>query len=179
MANYNVRVNSYNKSNSDSFPTPPVATNALLDLVQFEGGVLEPASGEGYLSRELVRRGYRVEESDIVPYHGRPSVDFLTYTESVDNIITNPPYSLAEKFVTHSLSLVRYRAAFLMRLAFCESTKRKELFHKFPPEQIIVMSKRLPFLDQATGTWRGGGTFAHAWFIWNKSHKGDTTIKWA
>ena len=78
----------------DFYPTPPEATEALLSVEQFTGGVWEPACGDGAISRVLEARGFTVTSSDLVDRgYGEPRRDFLLFPayRCIDNIITNPP----------------------------------------------------------------------------------------
>lgn len=164
----------------DSYFTPPVATKLLLEHVNFEGGIWECASGVGHMSKVLEERGFEVMSSDLRPdAYGESGIDFLATHRVIDNIVTNPPYAVAEEFVRHALDLAQCKVAMLLRLAYLESAKRYSLFKTTPLAQVIVLSKRLPH-------WNGvgfahSGQFSHAWFVWDKtpSYQGKTTIDWA
>jgi len=78
-----------------------------------------------------------------------------------DLILTNPPYSLAEKFARRALSEVAFDGfvCMLLRLNWLGSKKRAP-FHKTYPSDVYVLSKRPSFT--------GDGTDAteYAWFVW-------------
>lgn len=98
----------------DDFPTPPWATRAFLshyfsgdDLT--EQSVWEPACGRGHMAQVLSEFFGSVRASDIFNYGYGEIQDFLTgltALRSVDWLITNPPFRLAEDF------LVRGRQVF-------------------------------------------------------------------
>lgn len=159
----------------DWYPTPPEATLKLLEVERFDGIVWEPAAGDGALADVLTDNGYAVIASDLNEYgYCKAGVDFLMETKlpdvhgPVENIITNPPYKLAEQFINHAISLGVTKHAWLLRLAFLEGVARHEsLFKHNPPSRVHVFSKRLTI-------WRGDekpsstGTTAYAWFVWDQ-----------
>jgi len=183
MAGGKVPVGNYKRAAFDAYPTPEVATRILLSRVKFEGSIWECASGKGDISSVLEREfPGQVFSSDIQTgpdIYGVNGLDFLMTTgRTVDNILTNPPFSLAEQFIEHALKIAQKKSAFLLRLAFLEGQRRYKLFTEHPPAKIIVISRRLPFC--INGQWeKTGAVFGHAWMVFDKEHTGPTTIEWA
>ena len=73
-------------------------------------------------------------------------MDFLQYDGVFQgDIITNPPYSIAEEFVRKSIEVLQsgHKVAMLLRLNFLEGQKRRKLFEKYNPCRIYVFSKRI------------------------------------
>lgn len=95
--------------------------------------------------------------------------DFMTVDATADWVIGNPPYSHAEAHVRHALTLAP-RCAFLLRLAFLESTKRVAFWRDHQPARVYVLAQRPSFT--------GGGTdsAAYGWFVWDADHKGPTVL---
>ena len=117
----------------DDFPTPPWATRALLEHVLedkaglVEQSCLEPACGAGHMVRPLKEYFGEVHYSDAYDYGFGPVRNFLTYPfepNSVDWVITNPPFRLAEEFVVRALEIARVGMAVLARTGFLESVGR-------------------------------------------------------
>lgn len=73
-------------------------------------------------------------------------------------VISNPPYSEAERFVEHALK-IGTTVCFLLRLNWLASKKRAP-FHRAHPSDVYVLPRRPSFT--------GGGTDAteYAWFVW-------------
>ncbi len=163
----------------DFYPTPAWATQALMDHESFEGVVWEPACGDGAMAEVLTNSGLQVFASDLyVRGYGKHSTDFLTYDQVFPNIITNPPYNLAEKFVLCALEKSEKKVALLLRLAFLESAGRqRNIFQKFPPSRVWVFSERVTFYPKGEER-ESGGTTAYAWFVWDHSYAGPTELKW-
>jgi hypothetical protein len=131
--------------------------------------ILEPACGSGNITKVLRSWGYSVEASDIRTtkgIKGLRGIDFLERSKPTSNIVTNPPYSLAEEFIEHGLTLVRRKMVLLLRLSFLESERRYNLLRSTPLEWVYIFSKRLPYWDGKKFN-NTGGQFCHAWFVWN------------
>jgi hypothetical protein len=92
----------------DFYPTPAWATHALCEHETFEGAIWEPCCGDGAMSRVLKARGYSVVSTDLHDRgYGLPDMDFLKAdVEDVPNIVTNPPFGIAEAVIDKALSLI-------------------------------------------------------------------------
>lgn len=175
MSNHNRRIV---EEGPDFYPTPRWATLALLEHVKFAGTILEPCCGEGDMSLVLEEAGYRVVSFDLhARGYGRRK-DFFKVTTEYSNIVTNPPFGIAEQILEHALSLSTGKVCLLLRLAFLESKKRYESFYsKNPPSKVLVFSERLSLYPKDSKS-TGGGTTAYGWFIWEKRIKGATRLEW-
>ena len=163
----------------DFFPTPDWATRALVDNERFDGEIWECACGDGAMARVLEEAGHKVRATDLYPRgHGEPGIDFLEATRKTDNIVTNPPYNVAEAFVAQGLKLARKKFALLLRLAFLEGANRaNSIFLKHPPARVWVFSERITFYMKGAER-SGSGTTAYAWFVWDKDANGATELRW-
>ena len=63
-------------------------------------------------------------------------------------IVTNPPYRLALEFVQRALSDGSTYSAFLLRLNWLESMRRKSFFEANPPSRLHIFSRRLPMSNR-------------------------------
>jgi hypothetical protein len=166
------------KDSLDDFPTPPWATRALVEHVlrDKEGlksmSCLEPACGAGHMAKVLREYFAEVRCSDVHPYGYGDVVDFVRdpyEANSVDWVITNPPFRLAEDFIRKSLKVARRGVAMLTRTVFIESVGRYErLFRDTPPTMFAQFTERVPMvkgrLDRKASTATGYG-----WIVWEKS----------
>ena len=165
---------------SDFYPTPAWATEALLEHESFEGEVWEPACGDGAMTEVLRKSGLKVQSSDLYDRgFGATGIDFLKARTRVDNIVTNPPFSLAEAFILNALSLARRKTAIFSRLAILESARRYEtVFKNSPPTRILVFSERVTLYPSGIIT-AGTSTIAYCWLIWDKADEsGKSTLSW-
>jgi len=166
-------------SGPDYYPTPAWGTLALLRAVSFDGYILEPCCGDGAMSEVIKAYGYQVISSDIVDRGYGSAVDFLDIRERHDNIVTNPPFNIAEELLLHALNIANYKVCFLLRTAFLESKRRfYSIFIRTPPTKVLVFSERLSMYP-ARQEVKGGGTTSYAWFVWDLNVVGaKTTIEW-
>jgi hypothetical protein len=171
----------------DDFPTPPWATRALIEYVLCgkkrvrSQTCLEPACGAGHMAKVLSEYLGKVRASDIHP-HGYGDVrDFLATpheTNSVDWVITNPPFRLGEDFTSLALTVARRGVAMLTRTVFIESVGRYDrLFSVSPPSHFAQFTERVPMvkgrLDRRASTATG-----YCWLVWDKESSHGTELVW-
>ena len=159
----------------DDFPTPPWATRALCEHV-LDGAVslrskncLEPACGVGHMARVLQEYFGAVQMSDAFDYGCGMKRDFLTHPftpRSIDWVITNPPFRLAEQFVLRSLTIATEGVAVLVRTVFLESVGRyRNLFEHQPPTKFAQFTERVPMLRGRLDR-KGTTATGYAWLVW-------------
>ena len=143
---------------SDEFQTPKVAINCLLPYLKKEWVIWECAWGGGSLANHLEEKGFKVEQI---------GEDFLNdiiigVKDRFDCIVTNPPYSLKDKFLEKCYKIGK-PFALLMPLTALEGKKRGELYRKYGI-QLIIPNKRINFI---TPSGKGSGAwFQVAWFCY-------------
>lgn len=166
----------------DLYETPDVAVEALLRVEQLPHLIWEPACGPGRIVNMLRKAGHEVIAGDLVDY-GCPvsfkGIDFLMETRApmkAECIVTNPPFKLAGEFVAKALELCP-RVVMLLRLAFLESERRRQILDNGTLARVHVFRKRLPMMHRAG--WEGrksNSSMAFAWFVWDRSHRGPTEL---
>ena len=164
-----------NRKENDFYPTPPEATQALLDREKFSGRIYECACGDGAMSKVLIKNGYTVDSTDLIDRgYGKYNIDFLTQNYSmmdIDNIITNPPFNLSTEFTVKALSLAKGKVAMLNKLSFLEGINRKnKVFIQNKLKNIWVFSRRVKF--------GGNGLMAFGWFVFDNNYDGKPTLDW-
>tara|TARA_R100000700_G_scaffold32473_1_gene39861 strand:- start:2 stop:526 length:525 start_codon:yes stop_codon:yes gene_type:complete len=166
------------RQKDDFYPTPLVAVESLLDYENFEGDIWEPACGDGAISQS-VSMFHNVVSTDLNDFgFGNSGIDFLMEQKLLaPNIITNPPYKLAQQFIQKAIDLGAKKHCWLLRLSFLEGQHRRiSLFDYHKPARVLVFSQRLTI-------WRGdeepngSGATAYAWFVWDGKAK-QTKIDW-
>ena len=114
--------------------------------------------------------------------------DFLKCNWSPGDIVTNPPFSRADEFVFHALTLTRHfqgKVAFLLPHGYdasrgkCRKTgrnRRLELFTQFPYRGKYVLLDRIRWenLEQKQAHPSGD----HAFYVWDWTHNGPPSIFW-
>ncbi len=167
---------------NDLYETPACATIALMRAEKLPLKLWECAAGRGAIVNVLRIAGHEVLASDLVDY-GQPSHfygrDFLmehVAPEGCEAIVTNPPFKLADEFVRHALRLVP-RVYMLLRLAFLESERRRDILDGGGLSRVHVFRNRLPMMhrDGWTGP-RASSATPFAWFVWDRAHVGSTEL---
>ncbi len=155
----------YKRVASDFYPTPPEATQALLNYLRLPRGtvVWEPACGANHMVDVMRRNGYAVIGTDI-----QTGADYLA-TECVvcDWIITNPPFSLADRFIVRSIENGK-PFALLLKSQYWHAKKRLDLFRAYPPSAVCPLTWRPDFLFKKRGS--GSPLMDVCWVVWDGSH---------
>src|SRR5690242_13828802 len=87
------------------YPTPAWATEALLKQERFTGHIWEPCAGDGAMANVLRSAGHYITATDILnPTHPNVGLmDAFDLRGPFDNVVTNPPFPLAEDMLRHFL----------------------------------------------------------------------------
>jgi len=148
------------------YPTPRAAIEVILremrpDIARhLRWG--EPCAGDNSIINELWR-SHAIQPMQCEWAEIREGKDYLTsgLTGGVDAIITNPPFSLATAFIDKSLEDAGF-VAYLLRLNFFGSAKRKDWWQGNEPTHLFTLSKRPSF------TGKGADATEYAWFVWDR-----------
>lgn len=164
-----------NREKNDFYPTPPEATEALLNVWDFPDDefIWECACGDGAISKVLKDNGNVVHSTDKYDYgYGQSGIDFLTTTKAdipfgFHTIITNQPFKLAEKFVYHAHNIGITKLAMFLKLSFLEGQARKKMYGIYKPAKVFVFSKRISFPVKGK---KKSGMIAFAWYVWDVNY---------
>jgi hypothetical protein len=153
----------------DFYPTPREATRALIAVESFVGPVWEPACGDDAIVEELEIAGYSVVATDIFPLGKGKVLDFLKVSpRRVSNILTNPPFELAEDFIRHGLAMRPRKMGLLLKATYWHAVNRATgLWPECKPSRIYPLTWRLDFKNL------GRPTMECAWNVWDETHDGS------
>jgi hypothetical protein len=175
------------RNSRDDFPTPPWATRALLEHVLTKSDwtgrtCMEPACGAGHMAKVLKEYFPQVSASDAYGYGYGSIRDFLRHpleTDSVDWIVTNPPFRLSEEFVARALRVASRGVAILARTTFIESVGRyRNLFSSHPPMVFAQFSERVPMVKGRLDRHASTAT-SYGWLVWRLSDTcSQTRLQW-
>jgi len=166
------------RAENDWYSDPPEATEALLSAERFAGVSWDPACGLGTIPKVLAAHGHVCFRSDIVDRGcGATVADFFqAEARPADNIVSNPPYNVAQAFADRALSIAKHKVALLLPLTFLEGERRTRWRLKTPLARIRTFSWRISMppgeLLQAGAVTAQGGKKAFAWFIWEHGWQG-------
>jgi hypothetical protein len=161
------------RNDHDFYETPRFMVASLLALQPMRPGstILEPAAGDGAISRVLARAGHCVITNDVDRRHeGRhfyhdataPELWGLDEVAGVEWVIGNLPFSVAFPILQHAHALATVGVALLLRKSFLEPTKERGTWLEAnPPDRTIVLPRH---------SFRGKGSDSVStdWFIWLK-----------
>jgi len=171
------------------FPTPPWATRALCEWIAACGYDLpsmscrEPAANRGHMVKPLDEYFGEVWASDIHDYGAGFAVqDYLFGADPVGVVgwtITNPPFRLAQQFITQARNTSRHGVAMIVRTAFLEGGERyRELFKDAAPTSILQFSERV-VMHKGKLSAKGSTATAYCWLVWRKNDRtGATAFNW-
>jgi predicted RNA methylase len=142
--------------------TPPALARALVRALQPSGTILEPCAGTGNFVKALRPYG-QVHSCEI-----DRGEDFLAWTQRVDWIVTNPPWSQFRAFLAHSLQIAD-RVAFVSTLNHLWTTARRQLVKDagFGIEKLVEFD--------APSTWQATG-FQLGLVLLTRGYRGACTV---
>ena len=172
------------RETNDLYCTDPKAVELLLKEMSFSPNILEPCAGHGHISKVLENAGYKVTSQDLIDRgYGEGNKDFLA-PDSINffngDIITNPPYKLAEAFLLKSLDIIPEgnKVVLFLRLLFLEGQKRGEIFKKYPPKYVYVSRSRLLCSKNGIFDKKEPSAMAYAWYVFQKGNTSEPIIRW-
>lgn len=164
----------------DLYSTPESAFKPLIPYLPKTVSFWEPAAGDGRLIKMLRKSGREAWGCDLNHGFNLYSMgevkneleqnksfgqDFLADFQLREFIITNPPFSLAEEFVRHSLE-VADETMMLLRLNFLGSSKRRDWFRAHEPNAMFVITPRPSFVNG------GSDACEYMWTYWGTRYSG-------
>ena len=143
---------------TDFYPTPSWCYKNLdIDWSQFDSAH-EPCRGDGRIS-DWLGTLMPTTYSEI-----REDRDFFDWNEGCDLIVTNPPFSLAQSFIDHSIAHAN-TVLMLLRINYLGSISRHDWWKAQSPTSLYVLSKRPSF------TGKGTDATDYAWYVWDKTDR--------
>lgn len=167
----------------DYYATDPIAAE---ELIRFEyqdnkTKIWECACGEGHLAKVFAKKGFEVKATDLIDRgYGEGGKDFLQCNEEWDgDIVTNPPYKVADLFVEHALELVTtgHRVCMFLKLTFLEGIKRQRLYKQKNLKYVYVAARRIGCGKNGQFD-RNNRMMAYAWYVFEKGFVGEAKIRW-
>lgn len=160
----------YERRDNDFYATPAWVTECIVRHVRFSQ-IWEPACGDGAMQRVFDAHGIKNIGTDL-------PTDFLTLTAATAwDIVTNPPYKLADKFVRHALSVTKThkrKVAMVMRNEWDSAKGRRDIFGDHPAFAMkIVLLRRPQWIE---GPLKASPRHNFSIFVWDWMHKGAPVI---
>lgn len=171
----------------EAYETPTWAAESILDVEILTQHVIDPCVGRGVLADAAKRRGYYVTSQDIYDWGYKGlcvTEDWLDPNPMPEHLLDkdftvflNPPFSKACEFVDKAFAMGARKVVCFQRYSWFESLERRQWFEKYPPARIWLCGERatcwrFDLADANNGM--GNTPTSHAWFVWERGHKGAT-----
>lgn len=182
MLGLSTRWNPEQRAEGDFYTTDPEAVKKIVETFSPAWGphkdfsFWEPACGTGCISKvlEQMGNGHPVISTDLYDRgYGTPGVDFLqaSLPDNVRVIITNPPYSLADKFVLHAMEILPWNGIYLAlhNISYLAGKARqKEIYEKGFLKAIYVHSGRINCYKNGIPSGQSSPV-NYAWFMYSNN----------
>lgn len=167
----------------DWYVEPEWCSERLFAVESFHGAVIDPACGSGRIVRAARAAGLEAYGSDLVARSPECAnvVDFLTAPRAYPNIISNPPFGIAEAFVKRALDVTAGKVVMLLPTKWVQGDKRSRWLATTPLRKVLFITPRPsmppgPVIE--AGVSPGGGKEDFAWFIWLRGYDGTPECGW-
>ena len=176
----------WTRHQEDWYVEPKWVSERLFAVESFEGRVWDPACGSGRIVLSAKAAGLDTLGTDLVKRTNenfRNSINFLLCDANAGepNIVSNPPFSIAEKFVAHALALAERKVAMLLPANWVQGDKRSRWLETTPLLCVWFISPR-PSMPPGpaiiAGQKPGNGTTDYAWFVWLHGFDGRPEVRW-
>jgi hypothetical protein len=166
----------------DFYVEPVWVAERLLQSEPFDGMIWDPACGSGRIVLAARAAGFEAAGSDIVRRDRRfDRQDFLTTRRARANIVSNPPFGIADKFVPHALKLAERKVCMLLPVNWVQGDRRARWLATTPLRRVWFIAPR-PSMPPGNGLRPGqkpnGGTTDFCWMVWLRGYDGAPEIRW-
>ena len=165
MADMKPKKNDKNPA-KDLCMTPDYAVRPLVELLKSSDNgfnvISEPCSGQGDLVKSLKKYGYDVFAGDIATGQDFFAEEQLKYINNP--IITNPPYSIKERWIRRCYELTN-NWALLLPVESLASSRLNEMFQAHGGISVLFFDSRIDF-KLPDGDWgHSSAQFPTCWII--------------
>lgn len=157
---------------NDWYPTPSWATQMLINRVELRGFVLECCSGDGAIANALKTskpKAHLVTTNDLdqkwdADFHGDATDPAWWEDQNCNWVVTNPPFTVAEKIVPLAVKHAFNGVAMLLRLSYLEPCGGRYGFLAERPPSTLIVLPRISF----TGDGKTDSVTC-AWMVWERN----------
>lgn len=172
----------WQREEHEHYVEPEWCSKRLFEVEKFEGEIFDPCCGFGRIPEAAKAAGhYPVRARDIVD-RGYKSFgiveDFLKCGDTLDNVVSNPPFDIFQSVATHALKLARRKVAMIWLVRTLPAAR---WLRQTPLAKVYLLTPRPsmpPGRVIAAGEKPGGGKQDFCWLVWDKDHEGPAAIDW-
>lgn len=169
---------------NDWYVEPEWCSLRLFQEEKFTGTICDPACGRGTIVISALKSGLVAAGSDLIPRGWDSTLtphDFLSSDHPRVNIVSNPPFGIAEQFVEKALHLAERKVAMLLPANWVQGDKRSRWLGATPLRRVWFITPRPsmpPGQVLEAGGKPGNGTTDYAWFVWLRGYDGAPEVRW-
>jgi len=159
MSLINAKINYSLNGPNDEFYTPREAVEMIITFIPKHVRIIWECTA---IKESLIVEVLRSHGYDVIPSHINDDMDFLKYEpkQPYDMIITNPPYSIKDKFLKRAFDLKK-PFMFLLPITTLEGLKRGKMFRE-NRIQLLIPDTRFNFKPgKNSGAWFQTSWFTH------------------
>jgi SAM-dependent methyltransferase len=167
----------------DYYIEPDWLDDAIFAAENFEGPIYDPACGSGRIVRAAARAGYYALGSDIVNRCAECAFtkSFLDCDQFVQNIVSNPPFGIADAFIQHALCHATRKVVMILPAKFTSSDRRSRWLETTPLRRnldIVPRPSMPPGPVIEAGFKPGGGKENFKVLVWEAGYVGVPESGW-
>ncbi len=174
----------------DFYLEPRWCDEALFRMEPFEGMIVDPACGTGRILDAARAAGHHTTGFDIrdrSPQHQFGIASVFDMGAMFENIVSNPPYLYADRFLEWCVQHSIRKTALLLRAQWANAGTRSRWLESLPLRRVLAITPRpsMPpgavVLAQGDKGDRGinGGQQDYSWFIFERGFVGRPEFGWA
>lgn len=188
-----IAAHAWERDENDWYVEPERVTTQLLQRETIVGSIYDPCCGQGNIINACILEGrYDVAGADLVQrtqaswFIGTRDYRDMTHVQvQVDNIITNPPFSLLPLVVEKACREARNKVCIFAEARFLFGEKRaKELHAVYRPVRVYIITPRPscpPGAALQAGAEPVGGRQDYVWLVYDARANGQaafTEMEW-
>ena len=173
----------WERDEHDWYVEPEWVSERLFEREIFIGDVMDPACGMGRIVIEARKAGLASSGMDLVDRgFNYMCCDYMQLEYAFfDNIVSNPPFSIAEAFARKALEQSKRKVALLLPANWVQGDRRSRWLETTPLLRVYFITPR-PSMPPGrviqAGVKPGNGTTDYAWFVWERHYFGPPRIDW-
>lgn len=163
----------------EHYVEPEWVSQRLFEVEKFLGPIYDPACGFGRIVVNACKAGYTAYGSDIT-HRGWDSTpqNFFEHRSIHANIVSNPPFDVLPRFITHALDSTSNKVAVIFPTARLNAARWLD---DTPLQTVWLLTPR-PSMPPGhvvkAGGPIGGGKSDYAWLVFQHGYDGEPTMKW-
>lgn len=176
-----INAHQWAREENEHYVEPSWCSARLFEEEVFQGGIYDPCCGFGTIVIEALKAGHHAVGSDLVDRgwdSTRTPFDFLTADNiQYGNIVCNPPFNIADKFVQKALTIATRKVAAIFPVARLNAA---HWLDNLPLKTVWLLTPRPsmpPGYVIKSGGKPGSGKTDYCWLVFEHGHIGLAILR--